>query len=654
MSRFPSVSRANSTAEKESAARRGRIVFLAGLVPVALTAILAVYRPAFFPRLDDSVYDVVMRSSSIQPPGKRVVIVDIDERSLMELGQWPWRRDVIGDLITRLRDMGASVIGLDVIFAESDRLEIPESEVTPDDLLAGVLRQGKVLLGYGLTFDQAGRDRTDCSLHPVTVAVLHPPEESGQAPYFHATGAVCSLPMLAQAAGASGFLNAAPDPDGILRRVPIIAELDGRIYPGFALAAVRAATGSRDMTLRVLNVNASMLEMDDLVIPLDGRGNLLARYRGKKGTFQHLSAADILNNRLPPAVVRDKIVLVGTTALGTREVVATPLDTLFAGVEVQATIADNLLEQTFNRRSSLGSVLDFQVVVVFGLALSILVAVAGVIPGVIGGMLGIAGLWTGSVWLLSTEGLFVSPLFPTIGIVLGLAMMTFAKFVVERRRAETAGRQRTDAQRLMVQTLLSLTETRDAETGRHSRRTQLYARVLAQELSKNPDYSDYLTAERVDLLSRLAPLHDIGKVGIPDHILNKPGPLTAEEMVEMKKHPALGHEVILKAEQRVGVYDDATLAMAKDIVYTHHERWDGTGYPQGLQGELIPIPGRVMAIVDVYDAAVTRTLYRRTMTHEDTLKFIVAGKGTHFDPAVVDAFVSASAVIEHVSQEENH
>ena len=654
MLRFPSVNRANSTAEKEGAARRGRIVFLAGLVPVALTAIFAVYRPAFFPRLDDSVYDVVMRSSRIQPPGKRVVIVDIDERSLMELGQWPWRRDVIGDLITRLRDMGASVIGLDVIFAESDRLEIPESEVTPDDLLADVLRPGKVLLGYGLTFDQAGRERTDCNLHPVTVAVLHPPEESGQAPYFHATGAICSLPILAQAAGASGFLNAAPDADGILRRVPIIAELDGRIYPGLALAAVRAATGSRDMTLRVLNVNASMLELDNLVVPLDGRGNLLARYRGKKGTFQHLSAADILNNRLPPAVVRDKIVLVGTTALGTREVVATPLDTLFAGVEVQATITDNLLEQTFNRRSSLGSVLDFQVVVVFGLALSILVAVAGVIPGVIGGVLGITGLWTGSVWLLSTKGLFVSPLFPTIGIASGLAMMTFAKFVVERRRAETAGRQRTDAQRLMVQTLLSLTETRDAETGRHSRRTQLYARVLAQELSKNPDYSDYLTPERIDLLSRLAPLHDIGKVGIPDHILNKPGPLTPDEMVEMKKHPVLGHEVILKAEQQVGVYDDATLAMAKDIVYTHHERWDGTGYPRGLQGELIPIPGRVMAIVDVYDAAVTRTLYRRTMSHEDTLKFIVAGKGTHFDPAVVDAFVGASAVIEHVSREENH
>jgi len=659
VSRFPSGNRANSSSPERSAARRGRIVFLSGLVPVAVTAILAVYRPAFIPRLDDTVYDVVMRSSSIQPPGKRVVIVDIDERSLTSLGQWPWRRDVVGELITRLRDMGASVVGLDIIFPEADRLEIPESDssaahVTPDDLMANVLRQGKVLLGYGLTFDQAGRVRKDCQLHPVNVAVLHPPDENEQIPYFHATGAICSLPVLSQAAGDSGFLNAAPDGDGILRRVPIIAELDGRIYPGLALAAVRAATGSRNITLRVLNVNASMLELDDLLVPLDGKGNLLARYRGKKGAFQHLSAADILYNKLPAEVVRDKIVLVGTTALGTREVVATPLDTLFAGVEVQATIADNLLEQTFIRRSLLGSVLDFQVVIVFGLAMSILVAIAGVVPGIIGGVLSVAGLWMGSIWLLSAEGLFVSPLFPTIGVTSGLAMMTFAKFVVERRRAETAGKQRTDAQRLMVQTLLSLTETRDAETGRHSRRTQLYAKVLAQELSKNPEYSEYLTPERIDLLSSLAPLHDIGKVGIPDHILNKPGPLTPDEMVEMKKHPVLGYEVILKAEQQVGVYDDATLAMAKDIVYTHHERWDGTGYPRGLSGEVIPIPGRIMAIVDVYDAAVARTLYRRTMSHEDTVKFILAGKGAHFDPAVVDAFVSASAVIEHVSHEENH
>jgi putative two-component system response regulator len=119
----------------------------------------------------------------------------------------------------------------------------------------------------------------------------------------------------------------------------------------------------------------------------------------------------------------------------------------------------------------------------------------------------------------------------------------------------------------------------------------------------------------------------------------------------MRKHPALGRDVILKAEARVGVRDDATLAMAKDIVYTHHERWDGAGYPQGLRGTAIPVAGRVMALVDVYDAVRARTLYRKCLSHDDTVEFIVGGKGTHFDPAVVDAFLSVAAVFKSASDE---
>ena len=636
-------------------ARRG-LVFVCGLVPVLITSVLAIYRPAFFPRLDDTVYDIVMRSGSTAPPGRHVVIVDIDEQSLATFGQWPWRRDVVSQLIARLRESGASTIALDIIFAESDRFESRDSgdsgpTATPDDILAGMLREGRVVLGYAFTFDQGAPKRTACVLHPIGLAVVHPYEDTGAAPYFHATGAVCSLPMLAEAARASGFLNAAPDPDGILRRVPLVVELEGRLYPSLALAAVASVTNARDLTLYVSTVNAASLTIDKRIVPLDGKSNLLARYRGKKGTFPHVSAADVMSGEVSPGTLRDKVVFVGTTALGTREVVATPLDTLFAGVEVQATIADNLLEQSFIRRSALGSILESQLVLAFGLAIAVLVAWTGVVPGVLGVGAGVAALWGGSTWLLSTRGLFISPLFPTIGVMSALAFLTCAKFPSERRRADTAGRERTDARRLMVQTLLSLTETRDAETGRHSRRTQQYARLLAEELSHHPDFQDYLTPERIDLLSSLAPLHDIGKVGIPDYILNKPGPLTPEELVEMKRHPVLGHDVILKAEQQVGVHDDVTLAMAKDIVYTHHERWDGSGYPQGLRGTEIPIPGRVMAIVDVYDAASARTLYRRTMSHDDTVKFIAGGKGSHFDPAVVEAFVSVAAVIERVSHE---
>jgi HD-GYP domain-containing protein (c-di-GMP phosphodiesterase class II) len=641
-------------------APRRRLVFLCGVVPVLVTAVLGVFRPAFLARLDDSVYDILLRSSRAKGPSQNVVIVDVDNRSLSTIGQWPWRRDVVGRLITRLQSAGASAIALDIIFAESDRDGQPRDSdgrstgrlaTTPDAALAGALRKGRVILGYGLTFDEAPHAQSPCVLHPIGIAIVRPPDETRHEPLFHATGAVCNLPMLAEAAAASGFLNAAPDSDGILRRVPLLAELDGRIYPGLALAAVAAATGARDMALRITNVNASVLTIDNRSVPIDGRGNLLLRYRGKKRTFPYFSAADLLTDDIPAGALRGKIVFVGTTALGTREVVATPLDTLFAGVEVQATVADNLLEQDFIRRSAFGTMLESLVVLVVGIAIAVLVAGLGIASGLIGAAASVAALWWGTVWLLSTRGVFISPLSPTMGVLAALAVMTLAKFSVERGRADSASRDKTAAQRLMVQALLSLTEVRDAETGRHSRRTQQYARLLAEQLATQPDFRAYLTRERIDLLSSLAPIHDIGKVGVPDHILNKPGALTPDELAQMRTHPTLGRDVILKAEARVGVRDDATLEMAKDIVYTHHERWDGAGYPQGLRGTAIPVAGRVMALVDVYDAVSSRTLYRSCRSHDDTVTFIVGGKGTHFDPRVVDAFIVVAALFKSASDE---
>ena len=645
---------------KAHGASRRRLILLCGVVPVLVTTVLAVLRPPFLARLDDSVYDILLRSARTRGPGQAVAIVDVDDRSLSAVGQWPWRRDVVGRLIARLRDAGASAIAVDVIFAESDRYGQPadaqwratgDVATAPDAALADALRGGRVILGYGLTFDAAPRAKNRCVLHPVGIAIVQPPDETKYEPLFHATGAVCSLPLLADAVVTSGFLNAAPDSDGILRRVPLLAELDGRFYPGLALAAVAASTGARDIALRVANVNSSVLTIDNRTVPVDGQGNLLLRYRGKKRTFPYVSAGDVLTGQVPDGALRGKIVFVGTTALGTREVVATPLDTLFAGVEVQATVADNLIEQDFIRRSAAGTTLDGLVVLVLGLAMAGIVAGVGIVSGLIAAAASVAALWWGATRLLSSSGLFISPLSPTLGVMAALSVMTLGKFRVERGRANTAGREKTAAQRLMVQALLSLTEVRDAETGRHSRRTQQYARVLAEQLAMNPEFHADLTPERIDLLASLAPLHDIGKVGVPDHVLNKPGALTPDELAEMRKHPTLGRDVILKAEARVGVRDDATLEMAKAIVYTHHERWDGAGYPQGLRGTAIPIPGRVMALVDVYDAVRARALYQKSQSHEDTVQFIVKGKGTHFDPAVVAAFLGVARRFKIISED---
>jgi adenylate cyclase len=318
---------------------------------------------------------------------------------------------------------------------------------------------------------------------------------------------------------------------------------------------------------------------------------------------------------------------------------------------VQATVADNLLQGDFVRRPELGNATESYAAVIAGVAVAVLVARVGLSWGALGVVGVLGGLWIGAVWLLSSAGVFLSPLLPTFGSICAVGVMTLAKFSIERQRADTASNEKNTAQRLMVQSLLSLTEIRDANTGSHSRRTQFYARVLGEQLAAHPRFHAYLTPERIELLSSLAPLHDIGKVGVPDSILNKSGPLTPDELAEMRRHPIYGRDVIMHAQRDVGVHDDEILGLAKDIVYTHHEKWDGSGYPQGLKAEDIPIAGRLMALVDVYDACTTRDLYVQSMPHEKAVEMISSRGGTHFDPAVVEAFLRVAEVFNSWSHE---
>ncbi|THF57194.1 response regulator [Pseudothauera rhizosphaerae] len=193
-------------------------------------------------------------------------------------------------------------------------------------------------------------------------------------------------------------------------------------------------------------------------------------------------------------------------------------------------------------------------------------------------------------------------------------------------------------QDVTILAMASLAETRDNETGNHIRRTQHYVRALARQLQPHPRFRDYLSNAAIDILYKSAPLHDIGKVGISDRILLKPGRLTPEEFEIMKTHTTLGRDAIEEAEKRLGMTVDF-LACAKEIAYGHQEKWDGSGYPQGLAGDAIPIPARLMAVADVYDALISRRVYKPAMTHEQARQIIVEGSGKHFDPDIVEAFV---------------
>jgi len=197
-------------------------------------------------------------------------------------------------------------------------------------------------------------------------------------------------------------------------------------------------------------------------------------------------------------------------------------------------------------------------------------------------------------------------------------------------------------QDVTIHALARLAETRDPETGNHLLRTQAYVRALALRLQRDPRFADRIDDKLVVLLAKSAPLHDIGKVGIPDSVLLKPGKLDAEEWALMKTHAQIGADAIARAESDVA-HPVAFLQVAKQIARSHHERWDGSGYPDGLAGEAIPLPARLMALADVYDALISTRVYKPAFPPEQAFEMIVAERGRHFDPAVVDAFVDCAA-----------
>ncbi len=195
----------------------------------------------------------------------------------------------------------------------------------------------------------------------------------------------------------------------------------------------------------------------------------------------------------------------------------------------------------------------------------------------------------------------------------------------------------------------SLAETRDSDTGAHIRRTQFYVRALAEKLRSHKRFSALLDDRMIRILFRAAPLHDIGKIGIPEYILLKPGRLDPAEFEIMKTHTTLGLQAIEQAERRLGTAGDF-FRVAKEIAYSHQEKWDGSGYPEGLSGEEIPFGARLMAVADVYDALMSRRVYKLPYSHKDAANRIRDGRGRHFDPDIVDAFLDISDEIAAIAQ----
>lgn len=649
---------------------RRSVALTAALLVIALLA-LTLSRPTPLVLLDALGYDLLLRGLQRNPPPSGTVIVDIDEKSLGELGQWPWPRYHVARLLDVIRAADVKAVGVDLVFPEPDRLSlanlrerfrrdlgvtialdgVPAQHLDNDAVLAQALSHREIVNGIWFDFDAA---RT-APLPPVPlpqVLFTRTADAPQVIPLPRAPGALPPTPVLLSKVRSIGFLNSLPDSDGKIRRAPMLIEHAGRIYPSLALAAVMRALGETRVIGSVSAAGVEELRVGDIRIPTDRFGNMLLPFsENSRDRFERFSAADVIRGRVPAERLRGRLVFVGSSATAQNDVHPTPLDRQFPGIMVHGVAADTILGRDFLQTPSWTPGAQFLLVLISCLLTALMLSRFPLAVGALVCAAALAGLCLGSAWLFTRHGIFLSPVSPLLSLSTSFMLLGVIRFRGEEKAAIQRTRDLSAAQDCAIVGLVSVAETRDRETGNHVIRTQGYVRVLAEHLAKRPGFRKVLTRDTIETICKSAPLHDIGKVGVPDRILLKPGRLTEEEYAIMRQHTLIGRQALERAVRISGLDPgNSFLRYAEEIASGHHEHWDGKGYPKGLKGTEIPLSARLMAVADVYDAIRSRRHYKEALPHEAAVGDIRAGSGTQFDPDLVQAFLEIEHLFREISE----
>lgn len=638
-----------------------RALFAIGIGFAMLLGLLGLLRSPPVERLDHWLLDAFVRLTAREVPARDTLVIDIDDVSLSAVGQWPWPRYRIAALIERIAAEKPAAIALDILFPEADRASltsiqqtfkrdfgvemsfsgVPSGLLDNDGYLGSVIARAGVVGANYFYFDHAGA---------VNGAPARSVEIGGRTELLSvktASGALVNAPAIASQTVATGFVNSQGDADGVLRRAPLLIRHDGVLHPNLALAALLRAHGSPAAQVEATG-NGPVLRVAALRIPIDESGLATMRFNGGPGAYRSIPALDVLGGGLKRSDVEGKIVFVGTTAVGLNDFHTTAVDPRFPGLKVQSAMVENMLHDGFVRMPSWAGGAVFAACLLSGALVAMIFVFAGATLPIVAGHLALAAaLFATSAWLFARDGLFVSAAAPLFVVATLFVAFLVARYALEKRRARVWLTQLENARKVTMESMAAVAETRDPETGAHIKRTQHYVRVIAQELRRSGLHPDVLTDAYIDLLFLSAPLHDIGKVGVPDHILLKPGRLTPDEMVTMKQHAEFGRKIIFSTAQ--GIEGDNFLVIAGEIAATHHEKWDGSGYPLGLGGEDIPLSGRIMAVADIYDALISRRCYKEPYSHVLATTLMTEMRGTTFDPAVLDAFFRIESRIKEIA-----
>jgi CHASE2 domain-containing sensor protein len=415
--------------------------------------------------------------------------------------------------------------------------------------------------------------------------------------------------------------------DRNLRRIHSVAAASN--FPDENGGAIRRITASVKQlrTLAVATARREHVRVDFDRIPADGA---YIDYRGPAGTVPTVSLSKLLRGKVDPTRLRGRIAVIGTTAPSLHDLHPTPAgEELMSGPEVQA----NAIWTTLHGFPLAAAPGWLDVLAVIALALLVPLVAVRVRPVIAAVAAPAAGF---AYWTLAQVLFEHGTVIGVVAPLLALAVATVATVVVshvletfERQRADDLNHLLEDEVRAteleIVQRLVRAVESRDEETGGHIERISRLTRRLAEAAG--------LSSTEAELISRASTMHDVGKIAIPDEILRKPGPLEPPERAIMEGHTTIGAQLL--SGSRSGL-----VRRAEEIARTHHERWDGTGYPAGLAGEEIPLAGRITALCDVFDALISDRPYKRAWPVEDALREIAAQSGHHFDPRLVELFLA--------------
>lgn len=418
-------------------------LFAAIIVAVSIVS-LYINLPKSLESIDNSLRDYMFVLRGEKPQSNQVVIVDIDEKSLGTLGQWPWSRHKVAKILENLAAANAAIIGFDIVFAEEDNssphkvlkeLNIKKDDVPNyDEIFANMVVNTPTILGYQFQLEE--EEYIKMKAPQIPAIFIEKNRQQGEEFLLNAKGTILNIPLLQDNAYSSGFFNNVPDPTGVVRSVPMVIRYEEQIYPALSLEIVRAVSGIDKVYINYDELGVKNISIGDFDIPTDRYGRLIVNFRGKEKTFKYLSAVDIFNNTFDKNLIKDKIILIGTSAAGLLDLRATPFESIFPGVEIHANAIDNILTSDFLAKPAYIDAVNLINIVLISIVAMMVVTFTPFWfnPFVAVSLLAIQGYVI--YYMLFTQGIVLNIFFPFFTTILTTIVATLIDYFYEIKQEE--------------------------------------------------------------------------------------------------------------------------------------------------------------------------------------------------------------------------